>query len=164
MKINRLYFLFTVFLTSAVILVFFTNTSAETTFIDKGEMIQEVERLLKERVIIINDYLFNDITYLNTEKRLSLIEMEGLLREDLEVLKAIDKNPTDFPYVRDINIKNMKLQDKSRNRLEYTILVEWDISYNEVDVKEKDYYRVNLINTNNKLYLTKLQYIRALEE
>jgi hypothetical protein len=163
MKINKLYFLFTVFLTSAVILVFFTNTSAETTFTEKGQMIQEVERLLKERINIINDYLFNDITYLNTEKRLGSIEMEGLLREDLEVLKKIEKNPTDFPYVKDVNIENMKLQDKNGNRLEYTILVKWDISYNEVDVKEKDYYRVNLINTNNKLYLTKLQHIRALE-
>lgn len=131
----------------------------------------EVERLLNERIAIINNFLYsekneNDVAVLeNLKDSLSKIESEAQLDSDMSLLTHIFYNPTDYEYTTKVKIKKIKSIEITENSIKMLANLEWTILNGDLNSKLpiassfiKDY---NIICTikNKNIYLTNIKFV-----
>ncbi len=128
----------------------------------------EVERLLNERIAIINNFLYgekDDKVLENLKKDLSKIEHEAQLDSDISLLTHIYNNPTDYEYTTKVKIKKIKSIEITENSVKMLANLEWTILNGETNNKIpiassfiKD-YNISCIIKNKNMYLTNIKFV-----
>jgi len=128
----------------------------------------EVERLLNERIAIINNFLYgekDDKVLENLKKDLSKIENEAQLDSDMSLLTHIYNNPTDYEYTTKVKIKKIKSIEITENSVKMLANLEWTILNGETNNKIpiassfiKD-YNISCIIKNKNMYLTNIKFV-----
>jgi hypothetical protein len=127
----------------------------------------EIERLLNERIIIINDFLYgekNDKVLEELKDKLSKIELDAQLESDMSLLTHIYHNPSDYEYTSKVKIKEIKNIEITDNSIEMIANLEWTVFSNDFEDKlakdkfVKD-YNVKCTIKNNKLYLANIKFV-----
>lgn len=131
----------------------------------------EVERLLNERIVIINNFLYsekkeNDVSVLeNLKESLSKIESEAQLDSDMKLLTHIYNNPTDFEYTSKVKIKDIKSIEITANSIKILANLEWTILNSDFNNKIpvassfiKD-YNITCTIKNKNIYLTNIKFV-----
>ena len=128
----------------------------------------EVERLLNERIAIINNFLYgekDDKILENLKKDLSKIENEAQLDSDISILTHIYNNPTDYEYTTKVKIKKIKSIEITENSIKMLANLEWTILNDDVNKKFpiassfiKD-YNISCIIKNKNMYLTNIKFV-----
>lgn len=128
----------------------------------------EIERLLNERIGIINDFLYgekDEDVLEELQSKLSKIESGVQLNSDMSLLTHIYHNPTD--YERATKVKILKLKDivLTEDSIEILANLEWTILGGDINDKfpvastfVKD-YNINCIIKNKSIYLTNLKFV-----
>ncbi len=131
----------------------------------------EVERLLNERIAIINDFLYSDKNENDTSildklnDSLSRIEDGAQLDADLSLLTHIFYNPTDYEYTTKVKINKIKNIEITENSIKMLANLEWTILNDDARKKIpiassfiKD-YNITCIIKNKNIYLTNLKFV-----
>lgn len=131
----------------------------------------EVERILNERIAIINNFLYsekdeNDTRVLEDLKdSLTKMEAGAQLESDMSLLTHIFYNPTDYEYTTKVKIKKIKTIDITENSIKMLANLEWTIlnnnSNNKIPVASsfiKD-YNITCTIKNNNIYLTNFKFV-----
>lgn len=131
----------------------------------------EVERLLNERIVIINNFLYsekdeNDIRVLeNLKDNLSKIENEAQLDSDMSLLTHIYNNPTDYEYTTKVKIKKIRSIEITENSIKMLANLEWTILNSDFGKKIsiasnliKD-YNITCTIKNKNIYLTNIKFV-----
>ena len=113
---------------------------------------EEIDRILTCRLEIINNALFEDMNLDQLEKRLIEIESEDALDWDVNYLEEIKNNPTDFSYVSDFEIVEIKLLETNNNKYTFKAEIKWTIDNVNTETYE---HSIEIINNDGKLLMTK---------
>ena len=132
---------------------------------DSISEVNQIEKLLNERIKIINDFLYadKDIEALEKlEKELSNIEDARLLKADMDTLTRIYYNPTDYERTTRVKIKQVKEINVSEDMIEMLANLEWTILENGDLAIESSFmkdYNISCVFKNKKLYLTNMEFV-----
>lgn len=128
----------------------------------------EVERLLNERIAIINNFLYgekDDKVLENLKKDLAKIENGAQLNSDISLLTHIYNNPTDYEYTNKVKIKRIKSIEITENSIKMLANLEWTILDGDVNKKFpiassfiKD-YNISCVIKNKNIYLTNIKFV-----
>lgn len=127
---------------------------------DYKEVSNNVEYLLNKRIKIINDFLYGTKDMKVLEKRLKEIENSKILANDLEILKKVIDNPTDYELTKNTTIVKVNKIEKKDNSLSLDIDLNWEISGYDGEYNVTKNYIVKCNEINGKLYIAELKYIK----
>lgn len=112
-----------------------------------------LENILFQRLVIINDMLFKNNSIENSFSRLRMIEKDKALEWDINYLKEIKGNPTDFVHVKGLKIKDLNLIYKNKELLRFNARIIWALD----DKNEEFHHIIEVISEDGRLYLTDLK-------
>ncbi|MTI68808.1 MAG: hypothetical protein FH751_00950 [Firmicutes bacterium] len=152
-----------VLITSLVILMMLTlifalNVSAVSE--EKHEYLQEAKILLQKRTKVMNDAIYENKKLSLVKKELEKIEKGSCYDWDIEVIENFRKNPTDYCYVHDFKVSEVKNIDIKDNMINFKLLITWNIEdYNgKMEIKEK--YNLKIVKLEDSFYIEKFDIIK----
>jgi DNA replicative helicase MCM subunit Mcm2 (Cdc46/Mcm family) len=124
--------------------------------------IADIEYLLNERIIVMNDFLYgsknvNDIS--NLKNDLSRIEAEKLLENDLDILKKVIDNPTDYELAMNVKVDKIISLEKLEDGYNINADLKWLMSGYDGEFNLVKNYDIKCVNLSDKTYLAELKYI-----
>lgn len=156
MKAVIIYFFIVTFVISFGVLEQFDNISE----------VNQIEKLLNERINIINDFLYgdkDDEVLEKLKKDLSEIEDKNLLESDMSLLTYIYNNPTDYERTTRVRIKEIKNIEITETSIKILANLEWTVLTGEEELPIetsliKD-YNIDCIFKDKKMYLTNMKFV-----
>lgn len=156
MKAVIIYFFIVTFVISFGVLEQFDNISE----------VNQIEKLLNERINIINDFLYgdkDDEVLEKLKKDLSEIEDKNLLESDMSLLTYIYNNPTDYERTTRVIIKEIKNIEITETSIKILANLEWTVLTGEEELPIetsliKD-YNIDCIFKDKKMYLTNMKFV-----
>lgn len=156
MKAVIIYFFIVTFVISFGVLEQFDNISE----------VNQIEKLLNERINIINDFLYgdkDDEVLEKLKKDLSKIEDKNLLESDMSLLTYIYNNPTDYERTTRVRIKEIKEIEITETSIKILANLEWTVLTGEEELPIetsliKD-YNIDCIIKDKKMYLTNMKFV-----
>ncbi len=156
MKSVIIYFFIVTFVISFGVLEQFDNISE----------VNQIEKLLNERINIINDFLYgdkDDEVLEKLKKDLSEIEDKNLLESDMSLLTYIYNNPTDYERTTRVRIKEIKNIEITETSIKILANLEWTVLTGEEELPIetsliKD-YNIDCIIKDKKMYLTNMKFV-----
>ncbi len=156
MKSVIIYFFIVTFVISFGVLEQFDNISE----------VNQIEKLLNERINIINDFLYgdkDDEVLEKLKKDLSEIEDKNLLESDMSLLTYIYNNPTDYERTTRVRIKEIKNIEITETSVKILANLEWTVLTGEEELPIetsliKD-YNIDCIIKDKKMYLTNMKFV-----
>ncbi|SCG83115.1 hypothetical protein DW1_1544 [Proteiniborus sp. DW1] len=86
-----------------------------------------IEELLSNRTSIMNRALYGDedinISFVDLEK----VESGKLLEEDIESLLYARTNPTDYPFISNVEVLEVELLEWQDNIYKFKVLIQWEV-------------------------------------
>ena len=156
MKAVIIYFFIVTFVISFGVLEQFDNISE----------VNQIEKLLNEKINIINDFLYgdkDDEVLEKLKKDLSEIEDKNLLESDMSLLTYIYNNPTDYERTTRVIIKEIKNIEITETSIKILANLEWTVLTGEEELPIetsliKD-YNIDCIFKDKKMYLTNMKFV-----
>lgn len=142
------------FIFTMILLLIFSYTSING--YEYSEETDSIEYLLNERIKIINEFLYgsNDMNILTN--KLSEIESENLLSNDLDILYKVIDSPTDYELAMGVKIHkiyNLELQEGEFN---INADLNWFMSGYDGEFNLIKNYDIKCVKKDAKIYLAKL--------
>lgn len=137
------------------VLIFIFSSYALANFNVNSEIVQ-VEKLMNERLKIINDFLYNEQSFIRLKRELEKIEKKSLLIKDLDILANIINNPTSFEHVKSVKIENVIESNYNDDTIEIIAMLKWYTEGYSGNDKILNKYKIKCIIENEKLYLIEL--------
>lgn len=121
--------------------------------------IEDLEYLLNQRISIMNEFIYGEKDMDDLNIKLSKIETDNLLQNDIVILEKIIDNPTDFELSLNVEIEEILDLKRVEDEIILVALLKWQMSgYDgEYDLVKK--YNIKYKETHKKIYLTYLEYI-----
>lgn len=119
------------------------------------EMKNRLTEIFEQRIDIWNRFMegnYNSIA--EFEERLKNVITEPLLSIDMDTIKYIAKNPTDYEKVKDFKIKNFKMMKINGNRTVTVVKILWEVEEFEEVTQEEVEYIVEMKKINGKWLLS----------
>lgn len=143
----------------AVMLIFSYNSIEGY---DNYEEIETLEYLLNQRICIMNGFLYgpkeaSDVENLNL--KLSDIEADALLNNDLDILYKVIDNPTDYELALSVNVDKINSLQKYEEELCINVDLNWHMRGYEGEFSMVKNYDIKCVESEDKMYLTSLKYI-----
>ena len=69
--------------------------------------IETIEYLLNERITIMNEFLYGYKDMQSLEEKLSKIESDNLLQNDLDILYKVKNSPTDYEFAMKVKVNEI---------------------------------------------------------
>ncbi|MGF7056538.1 hypothetical protein [Brassicibacter mesophilus] len=119
-----------------------------------NEINQELlQALIMKRAEIMNKGLYNCDNIELVIDELKAIEKDIILENDISVLKEAHSNPTDYPRVTNVRIKDIADIKVEDDMYELIAAIEWDISYNLEDSTEEYEYIIQIDQHDSEYFL-----------
>lgn len=121
--------------------------------------IEDLEYLLNERIEAMNEFIYGEKDVDKLNHKLSKIEDDDLLQNDLDILQKIIDYPTDFELSIDVVVEEIVDLEKSDEEIIIVAFLKWQMSgYDgEYDLVKK--YNIKYKTLDKNMYLTYLEYI-----
>lgn len=118
--------------------------------------INSIEYLLNQRIEIMNEFLYGikDMNLLN--EKLINIEADKLLCNDLDILKKIADNPTDFELAMNVKVDKIHSLERTENGININADLNWKMSGYDGEFNMVRNYDINCIEKDKQMYLTSL--------
>jgi DNA replicative helicase MCM subunit Mcm2 (Cdc46/Mcm family) len=119
----------------------------------------DLEYLLNERIEIMNEFIYGEKDMEKLNHKLSKIEDDDLLQNDLDILQKIIDNPTDFELSLNVAVEEIVDFKKTDEEIIMVVFLKWQMSgYDgEYDLVKK--YNIKYKTIDKDTYLTYLEYI-----
>lgn len=111
-----------------------------------------ISKLLIDRTSIMNRALYGDEDIDVLLVDLEQIERGKLLEEDIECLKDLRINPTDYPFISDTKVLNVNLLNIQDDIYKLKVQVQWKILEIEESKENIDYF-IEIQQREDKFYL-----------
>lgn len=137
-----------------ILLLIFSYTSING--YEYSEETDSIEYLLNERIKIINEFLYgsNDMNILTN--KLSEIESENLLSNDLDILYKVIDSPTDYELAMCVKIHKIYNLELHEGKLNINADLNWFMSGYDGEFNLIKNYDIKCVKKDAKIYLAKL--------
>jgi len=148
------------FILLLVVLLFFSYNSIGA--YENHKEMRDIEYLLNERISIMNEFLYgskniNDISELR--QKLSNIEKDILLENDLDILYKVIDNPTDYELAINVKVDEIISLNELNDGYKINVNLNWLMSSYDGEYNLVKNYDIKCVQTENKTYLSELKYI-----
>lgn len=118
--------------------------------------INSIEYLLNKRIEIMNEFLygFKDMSLL--KEKLTTIEVDKLLDNDLEILHKIADNPTDFELAMNVKVDKIHSLERTEKGININADLNWQMSGYDGEFNMVRNYDIKCTEEDKLMYLTSL--------
>ncbi|NLK64097.1 MAG: hypothetical protein GX289_03280 [Tissierellia bacterium] len=142
------------FIFTMVLLFLFSYTSING--YEYHKEIDTIEYLLKERLEIMNEFLYGYKDMHKLKEKLSKIESDNLLQNDLDILYKVIDCPTDYELAMNVKVNKIYLIELTDDEYLINADLNWLMRGYDGEFNIIRNYDINCIKVNGQLYLTKL--------
>ncbi|NLJ57545.1 MAG: hypothetical protein GX339_01740 [Tissierellia bacterium] len=121
------------------------------------EEINIIEDLLNQRIQIMNEFLYayKDMDLL--EDKLSKIEKNNLLENDLDILKKVMDNPTDYELALKVKVHKINTLDIKDDEILINADLDWFMRSYDGEFNLIRNYNIECIQEDDQTFLSKLK-------
>ncbi len=120
------------------------------------EEIDDIEYLLNERIVIMNEFLYGVKDMESLRDKLSKIETEKLLENDIDILSKIIDNPTDYELAMSVKIDGIYSLERKDGAVFINADLNWQMSGYDGEFNLVRNYNIKCVEINDRMYLAKL--------
>ena len=125
--------------------------------------IDTIEYLLNERIIIMNEFLYGYKDMYNLEEKLSKIESDNLLQNDLDILYKVMSSPTDYELAMNVKVHEIHAIELTDDGLLINADLNWLMKGYDGEFNLIRNYSIKCIEAEEQLYLAKLMILNDRE-
>ncbi len=118
--------------------------------------IDDIEYLLNERIVIMNEFLYGMKDMESLRDKLSKIEAEKLLENDIDILSKIIDNPTDYELAMSVKIDGIHSLERKDGAVFINADLNWQMSGYDGEFNLVRNYNIKCVEINDRMYLAKL--------
>lgn len=108
---------------------------------------------MSERIEIIQDTAYGELSYTDAENLLDQIIDDPLLKSDLEFLKILSDNPTEIDLIKDIEIGKIDKVETVGNKVCFWATILWSMEGPGGDYSELSTYYFEMLKDENAYIL-----------
>lgn len=120
------------------------------------EEISDIEKLLNERIVIMNEFLYGYKDMNSLEDKLDDIETEKLLENDLGILEKVIDNPTDYELAMNVKVDKIYSLERTDEGIYINADLNWLMSGYDGEFNMVKNYNIKCVETDEQMYLALL--------
>ncbi len=118
--------------------------------------INTIEYLLNERIKVINEFLYSCQDMDTLEKKLSKIESDNLLENDLDILNKVIDCPTDYELAMNVEIQKINIIELDELGFFVNADLNWLMRGYDGEFNIIKNYDIKCVERDSQVYLAKL--------
>lgn len=119
----------------------------------------DLEYLLNGRIAVMNEFLYGEKNLEELKERLSGIESEELLKNDICILEKVIGNPTDYELALKVKVDKISSLKRTGEELLINADLNWLMSGYDGEFNMVRNYDISCIEVFGQMYLTSLSII-----
>ena len=118
--------------------------------------IADIEYLLNQRIVIMNDFLYGYKDMKSLEDKLSDIETEKLLTNDLDILFKVIDCPTDYELAMKVEVEKIYTLERNEDGFYVNVDLNWLMSGYDGEFNMIKNYNIKCIEKDEQMYLASM--------
>jgi hypothetical protein len=150
------------FITTMILLLLFSYNSING--YEYHKEIDTIEYLLNERIKIMNEFLYGYKDMHKLKEKLSKIECDALLQNDLDILYRVIECPTDYELAMNVTVHEIHGIELTDDGYLINTDLNWLMRGYDGEFNIIRNYDINCIEVNEQLYMAKLMILYDIAE